>query len=124
MSLFEHCYSIYNYWKISKKYLNNSQSAIVNNFTSLLGNQNQYERAIQLSEQLIYQTISKGSLRGVSGMLYEILWNLYEYESNKKTRETCKKLFVQALSLAILERDKEEVKFLLNGKEKYMNIKH
>ena len=96
----------------------------MNNFTSLLGNQNQYERAIQLSEQLIYQTISKGSLRGVSGMLYEILWNLYEYESNKKTRETCKKLFVQALSLAILERDKEEVKFLLNGKEKYMNIKH
>ncbi len=117
--LFERCTRSYQKGKINECYLNNTQMLLMINFIGIIGDKGNHEEAIQLSKQLFKNMIRKGRIKGASGILYEILWNLYHGRNDEQSREQCKKLYEQALSIAKLEGDIETVKFLLNRENIY-----
>lgn len=124
LKLFADCNKSYSKGTINKEYFNNSQIILKENFINVIGDSGEFDTAIKLSKELLQYMLRTGSYRGMSSVIYEILWNMYESKGDRKANEVCKKLYLQSCAFAILERNKDEVKFLLERKEKYTNIKN
>ena len=120
--LYESAIKSYENQKINKYYPNGTQVLLKENFVTLFGDMNKFEEAVQYSKDEIVRMLKAGTMEGMARMLYEIAWNLYECNHAIDTKKACKQYFLQALTIAKLKQNRSYIRFLLERKEKYVNI--
>ena len=122
IELYESAIKSYENQKINKYYPNRSQVLLKENYVTLFGDMNKFEEAVQYSKDEIVRMLKAGTMEGMARMLYEIAWNLYECNHAIDTKKACKQYFLQALTIAKLKQNRSYIRFLLERKEKYVNI--
>ncbi len=122
IELYESAIKSYENQKINKYYPNRSQVLLKENYVTLFGDMNKFEEAVQYSKDEIIRMLKAGTMEDMARMLYEIVWNLYESNHDIDTKKACKKYFLQALTIAKLQQNRSYIRFLLERKEKYVNI--
>ena len=119
LQLFEQAIKSYEKQKIKKQYLDSSQVLLIENYVTLFDYIKEFNEAVKLSKQMILHMFQTGEMDSMDKMLYEIVWNLYESSSDIDTKKACKRIFLQALTIAKLQQNRRYIKFLLERQEKY-----
>ena len=109
-------------YKIRKKYTNQAQTLLMENYSSMLGDSENYKQALAINYAEIKCFLSNARAWGIELILYDIAWNLYEAKKNNIQFPTSYQIaYKYAVLLSKLQKDEFFLFFLYERKDKFQN---